>query len=133
VSIFRVKLVACNPKQREQETTPLAALVDTGSELTWLPAEALRSIGIEAREKRTLRTTNGETVQREVGYAVLRANGSETMEEVVFGGPNDGALLGTRAMESFGLVMEDDTQFISLSSMVAFSARPFPSPRTRAG
>ena len=132
MSIFRVKLVVCNPGHAEQKTIPLAALVDTGSELTWLPAEELRSIGVKAEGKRAVLTANNEPVEREVGQAILRANGRETKEEVVFGQPGDRALLGTRAMEAFGLVMEDDTRFISLTSMVAFSARPVQNPRMRA-
>lgn len=132
MSIFRVNLVACNPRNKEQTTMPLAALVDTGSELTWLPAEALRSIGVEARAKRTLKMANNETVMREVGYVILQANGSEIMDEVVFGEPGDGALIGTRALEAFGLMVEDDTRFLSLTSMLAFSAKHLPNPLTRA-
>jgi hypothetical protein len=35
MSIFKVNVVARNPKREELATAPLAALVDTGSELTW--------------------------------------------------------------------------------------------------
>lgn len=122
MSIFKVNLEASHPMRRERTTRPLAALVDTGSELTWLPAEALRSIGVEASGRRALRTAKDETVEREVGYAVLRANGRETTEEVVFGEPGEATVLGARALEAFGVTMEDDTRFISLTSMMAFSA-----------
>jgi predicted aspartyl protease len=128
MSVFRVNVTACNPRHKERTTRPLAALVDTDSELTWLPAEALEDIGVKVSGKRTLLTANHEPVQREVGQVILRANGRETTEEVVFGQPGDRALLGTRAMEAFGLVMEDDTRFISLTRMVAFTARPLSKP-----
>jgi hypothetical protein len=107
-------------------TVPLAAVVDTATDLTWLPMEALRSIGIKARGKRMLGTGKHEMVEREVGYAILRANGSETVEEVVFGEAGDAVRLGSHAMGGFGVTMEDDTRFISLTSMMAFSARQRP-------
>jgi hypothetical protein len=34
--MFKVNVTARNPKREELATQPLAALVDTGSELTWL-------------------------------------------------------------------------------------------------
>jgi hypothetical protein len=41
MSLFRVNVIARNPKDESQETPQLDALVDTGSELTWLPADAV--------------------------------------------------------------------------------------------
>jgi hypothetical protein len=35
--MFRVNVIARNPKREELATPPVEALVDTGSELTWLP------------------------------------------------------------------------------------------------
>ncbi len=132
MSIFRVNLVACNPTRWEQTTEPMAVLVNTGSDLTWLPAEMLRSIGIEARRRRMIKTADNEIVVREVGFAILRANGRETADEVVFGEPGDALVLGARALKDFGVAMEDDTRFISLTTMVAFSSKHLPDPLTRA-
>jgi predicted aspartyl protease len=131
VSIFKVNLVACNPRQKAFVTMPVAALVDTSSDVTWLPGEALRSIGIKARSKRVLKTTRNEMVEREVAYAILRANGSETEEEVVLGEPGDVTLIGARTLEAFGVTMEDDTRFVSLTSMMAFRAKSVPDPLVR--
>ena len=41
VSLFKVNVVARNPKDETKGTAPLEALVDTDSDLTWLPADAL--------------------------------------------------------------------------------------------
>ena len=49
MSMFKVSVVAANPKREELVTQPVEALVDTGSELTWLPAELLTAIGITPR------------------------------------------------------------------------------------
>jgi predicted aspartyl protease len=133
MSVFQINLVVCNPSQWELTSLPMTVLVNTGSELTWLPAEMLRSIGVEACHKRAVKTANNETVERKVGYAILRANGCETADEVVFGEPGDAPLLGTRALEGFGVMMDDMARrFVSLTTMVAFSARHLPDPLTRA-
>lgn len=41
MNLFKVNVTACNPKREELETEPVEAVVDTGSELTWLPSEVL--------------------------------------------------------------------------------------------
>ena len=47
--MFKVNVVACNPKREESVTPAIEALVDTGAELTWLPAELLSNAGITPR------------------------------------------------------------------------------------
>jgi hypothetical protein len=41
MSLFRVDVVAHNVRDESRATPPLEALVDTGAELTWLPADRL--------------------------------------------------------------------------------------------
>jgi predicted aspartyl protease len=41
-----------------------------------------------------------------VGYAVLRAAGFETVDEVVFAEPGDLNLLGSRTLEGFGATVD---------------------------
>jgi hypothetical protein len=125
VSIFKVHVVACNPKDRRQLTLPLEALVDTGSELTWLPAAILRGIGVEPGCRQIFALACGQAVERQTGYVILRSRGHETAGEVVFGEPGDPPLLGARALAGFGVTMDDQTQrFVSLSTMAAFWAHP---------
>lgn len=45
---------------------------------------------------------NGQTVTRSVGYAIVRAAGFETVDEVVFGEPGELCQLGARTLEGFG-------------------------------
>jgi predicted aspartyl protease len=103
VSLFRINLVAKNRKDEGRATDPIEVLVDTGSELSWLPADLLRRVGIEPRRDRSFTTATGVPVRREVGYAVLASEGHETVDEVVFGQPGDLALLGVRTLEGFGV------------------------------
>ncbi len=78
-------------------------LVDSGSEFTWVPAPILEraKIGV-AKKDIPFVMANGTTITRSVGYAIVRAAGFETVDEVVFGQPGDLSLLGARTLEGFG-------------------------------
>ncbi len=82
-------------------------VVDTGSEFTWIPREELDRIGITVRKKDVpFVMANGVTITRDVGYAVLKVNGFETVDEVVFAHPGDMKLLGSRTLEGFGATVD---------------------------
>ena len=120
VSLFKVNVVARNPKDETKGTPPLEALVDTGSELTWLPADALAQIGVTPRRKRTCLTATKQTVARDVGYAILAAEGYETTDEVVFAEPGDMILLGVRTIEGFGVSVDNiGHRFVAQTTIVA--------------
>ena len=120
MSMFRVNVIARNPKREELETQPVEALVDTGSELTWLPAEVLKAVGIMPRRKRIFATATQRKVEREVGYAILIAEGYETNDEVVFGEPGDMTLLGVRTLEGFGVMVDNvGHRFVATATIVA--------------
>ena len=95
-------------------------LVDTGAELTWLPAELLEKIGVQPRRNRTFQTATKQLIERDVGYAILRAEGYETTDDVVFALPTDLSLLGVRTIAGFG-VMADNLahRFVATTTLVA--------------
>jgi len=75
-------------------------LVDSGSEFTWMPAAVLERIGVKPVKKDLqIQMANGQIVTRSVGYAILRVDPFETIDEVVFAQTGDLALLGARALE----------------------------------
>jgi len=121
--MFKVNVVARNPKHEELATSPVEALVDTGSELSWLPREVLKSIGITPRRKRAFALANQRMVEREVGYVILSAEGYETNDEVVFAEPGDMTILGVRTIEGFGVVVDNiGHRFVSTPTIVAVGA-----------
>jgi len=120
VSTFKVNVVARNTKMEEMATKPMAALVDTGSELTWLPADVLKAAGITPRRKGKFATATQETIERETGYSILSAEGYETNDEVVFGEPGDMTLLGVRTLEGFGVMVDNiGHRFVATTTIVA--------------
>ena len=106
MSLFKLNVIAANPKREEMKTLPLEALVDTGSELTWLPADVLRGIGLTPRRKKLFVTATKQQILRDVGYAILSTEGFETNDEVVFADPGDMTLLGVRTLEGFGVTVD---------------------------
>lgn len=124
MSLFRINVVAANPQHEERVTPPVEVLVDTGAELTWLPAELLQKVGIQPRRKRTFQTATKQLIEREVGYAILRAEGFETTDEVVFAQPTDLGLLGVRTLEGFGVIVDNIAhRFVATTTLVAMSVQ----------
>lgn len=120
MSLFRVNVKATNPKDETQFTPELDAIVDTGSELTWLPAEVLRAAGITPRRTRIFLTATQARFERPVGYAILSALGYETNDEVVFAEPGDLTLLGVRTLEGFGVTVDNiNHRFVATTTIVA--------------
>ena len=101
---FRVACLVENHQDRTRSVRVPNVMVDTGSELTWIAAERLAQIGIEA-EKRSQRfvMANGERIQRSIGFAVIRVGEHLTIDEVVFAQTGDLQLLGARTLEGLNL------------------------------
>jgi predicted aspartyl protease len=106
MSAYYVNLIAINPKREEIRSVPVRVLVDTGSELSWLPIDVLANTGIQPRRKRLFRMADGRTMDRDVGFCILESEGFITNDEVVFAQPGDMHLLGVRTLEGFGVTVD---------------------------
>ena len=85
----------------------LRVLVDTGSEMTWIAADVLRSLRLDVRKKdQAFVMANGQHISRDVGYAIIRCGEFETIDEVVFAQPGDLQLLGARTLEGFNATID---------------------------
>ena len=86
MGVFYVDCEVVNIRQPGRAVIVPRALVDSGSEFTWIPETALKQTGIRVIKKDlTFVMANGQTITRSTGYAVVRAGGFETVDEVVFG------------------------------------------------
>src|SRR3954463_14757634 len=94
---FRVAVEIENPVRRGERVTLQDTLVDTGAELTWAPRATLEKLGIVKEKGLRFRTADGRAVERDIGYAVVHAGGTATIDEVVFAEPGDMILLGARS------------------------------------
>jgi predicted aspartyl protease len=100
---FRADVEIENPARPGERRTVPAALVDTGSELSWFPAHILESLGIERRKVSRFRQASGAVVERWTGPAFLYAAGTFTTDEVVFAEPGDLTLFGSRTLEGLNV------------------------------
>jgi len=122
MSMFKVNVVARNTKDESLVSPRTEVLVDTGSELTWLPKDLLIGINVTPVRKRSFTTATKQIVTREIGYAILSAEGFETVDEVVFAEPSDMALLGVRTLEGFGVMVDNIAhRFVATTTIVALS------------
>jgi predicted aspartyl protease len=122
---FYTDFVVANVLNRAKSATVSKGLVDTGSERSWVPAKVLEQLNIR-REKKdlTFEMANGQTVTRSVGFAIIEAGQTFTIDEVVFGEPGDMTLLGARTLEGLNFIVDP-----SRKKLVA--AGPQPAARGR--
>jgi predicted aspartyl protease len=86
-------------------------LVDSGSEMTWLPESELHAAGVEVFKRDQLFVmANGQHVTRNVGTAVIECSEFKTVDEIVFGQAGDLALLGARTLEGFNAGVDTRTR-----------------------
>jgi len=119
MSTFMVKLTAVNPKEEHRKTEPVEILVDTGSELSWLPKQILLDVGITPRGKKRFYTATNQLIERDYGYAILEAEGYSTIDEIVFAEKGDLSLLGARTLEGFSVLVDNvGHRFVATASLV---------------
>ncbi len=101
---LRVNCVLENHADPTRTVRVSQAIVDTGSDYTWIPEKALKKIGV-VEQKRDLSfvVANRQTITRSVGFAIIRVNGHFTIDEVVFARKGDLRLLGARTLEGLNL------------------------------
>jgi predicted aspartyl protease len=120
---FRTAIELENPEQPGERRTVEALLVDTGSELTWVPATVLESLGIARIKQLRFRQAAGAIVERWTGEARIRAASTRTIDEVVFGEPDDLCLLGARTLEGLNVVVDPvNRRLIDAGAMPAAAA-----------
>ena len=107
---FRVDVEIENPARPGERRTLRSVLVDTGAELSWVPADVLESLGIERYNKRHFRQADGTILERWAGPAFFHVAGKRTTDDVVFGEPGDLVLLGSRTLEGLNFRIEPVTK-----------------------
>ena len=98
---FSVDLDIGDPRGEVWET--VQALVDTGSNYTWVPRRLLDRLDVRPQFQREFETADGRVVQRDLAVTMVRWDGETMPTLVVFGGNGDAVLLGAYTMEGFSL------------------------------
>ena len=95
---FRIDAEIENPARPGERRQLRALLVDTGSELSWIPSSDLEALGISRVRRMRFRQATGQIVERWVGFAIVHIGAIATSDDVVFAEPNDLLLLGARTL-----------------------------------
>jgi predicted aspartyl protease len=123
MGLFFVGCKVVNPVEDSRTVTVPRLMVDTGAEATWIDGTVLSKIGIEPRKKDLqFQMANGQIITRSVGYAVLKVDKSETVDEVVFAQRGDLQLLGARALEGLNLKVDSRAKKLVASGPVIVAA-----------
>ena len=107
---FRVDVEIENPGRPGERRTLRSVLVDTGAELSWVPAEILESLGVERNNQWRFRQADGTILERWTGGVFIHVLGKRAADEVVFGQPGDLVLLGSRTLEGLNFRIEPVTK-----------------------
>jgi predicted aspartyl protease len=107
---FRVDVEIENPARPGERRMLRSVLVDTGAELSWVPAEILESLGVERNNRWRFRQADGTILERWTGTVVVSVAGKRAGDEVVFGAPGDLTLLGSRTLEGLNFRVEPVTR-----------------------
>lgn len=110
MGLFRVDIAVENPARPGDRRPVSSVIVDTGAELSWIPATVLDPLGIERYERRRFRQANGTVLERWIGHALIHVAGKRTADDVVFGEPGDLVLLGSRTLEGLNVRVEPVTK-----------------------
>ena len=101
-----VEIVVANPRTGAREQ--ITALADTGSTLSVVPGPLLESLGIDRVDTVIGILADGREVSREVGYAMVTVDAKSTPCRVLFGEPEDVAILGLTVLEQLGLAVDPE-------------------------
>jgi predicted aspartyl protease len=107
---FRVDIEVENPVHPGERRTVRSVLVDTGAELSWVPADVLESLGIERYTTWRFRQADGTIIERWTGLAFVHVAGKRASDDIVFGEPGDLILLGSRTLEGLNFRIEPVTK-----------------------
>ncbi|HYU54377.1 MAG TPA: hypothetical protein VEK37_15600 [Gemmatimonadaceae bacterium] len=123
VGIFRTTVGVENIAQRGTVSDVADTLVDTGSEFTWIPRAILESLGVAVEKRRGFVVADGRRIERELGYAIVHAGGTATVDEVVFAEGSDFAILGVKSLEGLNLRVDPVTkQLVDAGPILAVAA-----------
>jgi predicted aspartyl protease len=84
--LFRTTIEVQNLDRRRPARSLPDTLVDTGSEYTWIPRDVLEGLGIIVEKKQGFIVADGRRIDRDIGYALIRAGGSEAPGPVITAG-----------------------------------------------
>ena len=91
-----------NPDHTER----IELLVDSGAIYSVIPAPLLEGLGIRPLVRQEFRLADGTKITRQKGIALFKYGERIGGADVIFGEPDDSALLGAFTLEALGLALD---------------------------
>lgn len=124
---FRTTMLIESTEHRGEMRTVENALVDTGSEYTWVPAAVLDELGIRPELTQRFIVADGRHLERRLGIAIVHAAGAKAPDFVVFAEPSDMILLGARSLEGLNVRVDAQRKQLVPGGPILAGALAFPS------
>ena len=123
MGLFRTTIGIENLTRRGQVSDVPEALVDTGSEFTWIPRAVLESLGIGVEGVRGFIVADGRRIERQIGYAIIHVGGTSGIDYVVFAEESDFPILGAHSLEGLNLRVDPvKKQLVDAGPILAVAA-----------
>src|SRR5438093_12359586 len=103
---FRVNVEVENPSRPGERREVRSVLVDTGAELSWLPANLLESLHIERYREARFRQGTVSIVERWIGTECVHVSGMRTSDGVVLRVQTDLVSLGLRTLQEINFLID---------------------------
>ncbi len=94
-----------NPRKPRQ-VARIKMLVDSGAGYSMVPRTVLAKLGIKPRTTRSFLLADGSDVERRLSEARFEFHDESATSPVIFGEPDDAALLGMVTLETLGLILD---------------------------
>lgn len=109
-----VRVNIANPFQPHR-SADAELLADTGALNTFVPRAVLEQLGIRRKFRRWFQSAGGQTIERDVGFALFSWKEHSGSAPVVFAEPEDAPVLGVAALQSMGLEFDPVTRSLKLA------------------
>ena len=119
---FRTDVELENPASPGARQRVTGVLVDTGAELSCFPTPVLEALGVARQKRLRFRQADGSVFERWTGDAILYAAGTRTVDEVIFGEPDDIVLLGARSLDGLNRRVDPVTKSLVDAGPVSLAA-----------
>jgi predicted aspartyl protease len=106
MGILKVFIRVEHPQHRGHLSDPVMCMVDTGSELTWLPRRLLEAQGFVPERRERFQTADGTILERDVCFAIVHCADTTAIDQIVFGEADDLQLLGGRTLEGLNRTID---------------------------
>lgn len=123
MGIFRTT-IAIEPLDRARGAVAIHdVIVDTGSGYTWIASTLLDELGIRRERKQRFRLADGSVIERDLGYAIVHAGGTEAPDLVVFAEESDPVPLGAHSIAGMNLKLDlVSRQLVPAGPVITFIA-----------